>query len=304
MVRIDCHEIELSNPDKVLFPDAGITKGDLVDYYESVADAMLPHLRRRALVLQRFPDGIVGEGFYQKQAGDYFPSWIQTTRVSKADGSQQDLVVCDKRATLAYLANQACITLHAWLCRKDRPDHPDQLVVDLDPPGEDFAAVRSAARWLRALLEQELELPTFVKVTGSRGLHVAVPLDRSEGFDAVRGFARDVSSLLAARHPDALTTEQRKSKRRGRLYLDVGRNAYAQTAVAPYAVRAKPGAPVAAPIDWDELDTDGLHARTFTVRNVLRRLGQRDDPWKGISRRARSLKRARRRLAALAEDEP
>jgi bifunctional non-homologous end joining protein LigD len=297
------HVIETSNEGKVLFPDDGLTKGELIDYYDAVAEALLPHLRGRPLTYQRFPDGIGEEGFYQKQAGDYFPDWIDTARVAKADGSHQDLVVCESRATLVYLADQACITLHPWLSRRDRPDHPDRLIVDLDPPGEGFAPVREAAARVRALLTDELGLPTFAMLTGSRGLHVLVPLDRGAPFDDVRAFARDAAALLAARHPRELTTEQRKAKRGDRLYLDVARNAYAQTAVAPYSVRARPGAPVAAPVEWDELGERGLDARRWTVRNVLRRLGQRDDPWKGVGRRARSLGEARRRLAALRDEE-
>lgn len=302
MRRPGRHRVETSNEDKVLFPRTGITKGELIDYYEAAAERMLPALRERALVLQRFPDGIDEPGFYQKQVGAHFPDWIETTRVAKRGGGRQELVVGGQRATLVYLANQACVTLHPWLSRRDRPDHPDQLVFDLDPPGDDFAAVRRAAGPLRELLEDELGLPSFPKLTGSRGLHVVVPLDRSEGFDAVRSFASDVASLLAERHPKALTTEQRIAKRRGRLYLDVARNAYAQTAVAAYSVRALPDAPLAAPIDWSDLRGGRrLHARSFTLRQA-RRLLERDDPWRGMSRRARSLRSARRRLAALRHD--
>lgn len=295
--RYGRYVVETSRDEKRLFSDPELTKRDLADYYEAIAGAMLPHLRDRAVVMQRFPDGIGSEGFYQKQVGGHFPKWIATTRVSTREGSQE-LVVCRNRATLVYLADQAVTTLHAWLSRIDRPDHPDQLVFDLDPPDDDFSRVRRAAFQLRDLLD-ELELPGFLKLTGSSGLHVVVPLDRSEPFDPVRAFARDAAALLAARHPDALTTEQRKNKRRGRLYLDVGRNAYGQTAVAAYAVRPLRGAPVAAPITWEELGRRGLHARSHTVRNVLRRLAQREDPWKGMARRARSLEPARRRLSAL-----
>ncbi|MDX1649560.1 MAG: ATP-dependent DNA ligase, partial [Myxococcota bacterium] len=261
-------------------------------------------LKERPLVLQRFPDGIDDEAFYQKQAGDHFPDWISTVRVDvgTSDGSQ-DLVVCDKKATLAYLANQACVTLHPWLSRRDRIDHPDLLVIDLDPPGDDFEAARQGALRVRELFEEELELPTWPKLTGSKGVHVAVPLDRSADFDAVRAFARAAMELLAARHPDALTTEQRKNKRKGRLYLDAGRNAYGQTAVAPWAVRAKPEAPVAAPIAWKDLERKGIGPRDYTVRNVFRKIARRDDPWSGMRRRARSLEPARKRLEELRERE-
>jgi len=283
----------------VLFPDAGITKGDLIDYYERIAERMLPHLADRPLVLQRFPDGIEREGFYQKQRGDYFPDWIPSARVEVGTSDRtQELVVCDRKATLAYLANQAAIALHPWLSRRDALDRPDQLVIDLDPPGDDFESARAAALRVRELFDR-LDLPCYAKLTGSRGVHVVVPLDRSADFEAVRAFARDAMEWLAARHPDALTLEQRKSQRHGRLYLDVGRNAYAQTAVAPWSVRPLPGAPVAAPIPWRDLEGGRVGPRDFTLANTFRRIARREDPWAGMRRRAHSLGPARERLARL-----
>lgn len=295
--RYGRHTVETSNEDKTLFPDPGITKGELIDYYARVAEHMLPWLADRPLVLERFPDGIEAGGFYQKQAPDHLPDWIERVTVETRDGTQ-DLVVCRNVATLVHLANLAAITLHPWLSRRDRLDRPDMLVVDLDPSGDDFEAARRAAGYCKSLLD-ELELPAFLKTTGSRGLHVVVPLDRSADFDAVRELGRELAARLADRHPEALTVEQRKDKRHGRLYVDVGRNAWAQTAVAPYAVRARPGAPVATPLDWDELDRRDLDARRFTVRNLFRRLGSREDPWRGMRRRARSLRAARRALERL-----
>jgi bifunctional non-homologous end joining protein LigD len=292
--------VETSNEEKVLFPRDGIDKGDLIDYYEDVADRMLPWIAERPLVLQRFPDGVRKEGFYQKQVAEHFPDWIRTVRVGKAGGKSQELVICDNKSTLVYLANLACVTLHPWLCRTDRLDHPDQLVVDLDPSGHRFAPVRDAAIACRDLLA-ELGLPAFVKTTGSKGLHVVVPLDRRAGFDSVRDFARKAMELLAARHPHALTTEVRRNKRRGRVFLDVARNAYAQTAVAPYAVRPLPGAPVATPVAWSELGQ--VDARSFTVQNLRERLARDPDPWKGLRRHASGLSRARSRLERLRKDE-
>lgn len=294
------YTVEVSNAEKVFFPDDGITKGDIVDYYRRVADTMLPYLRGRPVTMHRFPDGITAEGFYQKDAPDYFPGWLARVRVAKDDGTV-DHVVCDKAADIVYLANQGCITPHVWLSRTDRVDNPDLLVFDLDPPDDGFETVRFAARATRDLLE-ELGLVVFVQTTGSRGVHVAAPLDRSEGFDAVRAFARGVAETLAARHPERLTTAQYKDRRKGRLFLDTGRNSYGQTFVAPYAVRPLPGAPVATPIRWDELGS--VDARSYTVRNIFRRLGQTEDPWRGMWRHARSLADPRRRLEALRADEP
>jgi bifunctional non-homologous end joining protein LigD len=297
--RFGPYSVETRNEDKVLFPDAEITKGDLIDYYDRIAERLLPHLQGRPLVMQRFPDGIEDDGFYHKQVSSHFPDWIETARVEvKGTGGTQELVVCENRATLAFLANQGCVSLHPWLSRADRLDHPDSLIIDLDPPGEDFEAVRRAALQVRELL-QELELPAYAKLTGSRGVHVLVPLDRSADFDTVRDFARAAMDLLAERHPESLTTEQRKNARGDRLYLDVARNAYAQTAVAPWSVRPLPDAPVAAPIAWDDLHDADLGPRDYTVKNVFRRTASRDDPWAGMRRHARGLQEAREGLKRL-----
>jgi bifunctional non-homologous end joining protein LigD len=293
--------VETSREDKPLFGSGGISKGQLIDYYEQVWDRMRPHLVDRPLVMQRFPDGIEHEGFYQKQVGDYFPDWIDRVRVPVRQDGSQTLVVCNAKATLAYLANQACVTPHLWLSRSDALEQPDQLVVDLDPPGRDFAPVRRAALQCRELLD-ELELHSVVKTTGSRGVHVIVPLRAEESFDAVREFAKQMALALARRHPRALTVEQRKAKRDGRLYLDVGRNAYAQTAVSPYGVRALEGAPVAMPLDWSELSDGGLDARSFDVGSISTRL-EAADPWSGWRRRARGLDPARRRIDQILADD-
>ncbi|MGW7437582.1 non-homologous end-joining DNA ligase [Streptomyces sp. NPDC054849] len=293
-IRAGRHTVDISRPEKILFPGDGITKADLARYYRTVASRMLPHLRGRPLMLERHPDGIDGPAFMQKDLPDHFPDWIHRADLPKQDGSVT-YALCDDAASLLYLAGQACITPHRFLSRADRPDHPDRLVFDLDPPGEDFGPVREAAHALHALLE-ELELPSTVMTTGSRGLHVVVALDRRAPFDDVRSFARDAAELLAARLPDRLTTEPRKKARRGRLYLDIQRNAYAQTAVAPYAVRALPGAPVAAPLSWADLDDPELTARRWTLTTADQLLEK--NPWRDPPR-PRSLGKARRLLAAL-----
>ncbi|CAM5262124.1 non-homologous end-joining DNA ligase [Streptomyces avidinii] len=286
--------VEISRPEKLLFPADGISKGDLVDYYRAVAARMVPHLRGRPLMLERHPDGIEGPGFMQKEVPDHFPDWIDRAELPKEAGTVTH-VLCDDRASLIYLANQGCITPHRWLSKADRPDHPDRVVFDLDPADEGFAPVRQAAHWLHELLE-ELSLPSLPMTTGSRGIHIIVPLDRKAPFEEVRGFARDLAEKLSSRHPDQLTTAPRKEARKGRLYLDVQRNGYAQTAVAPYAVRARAGAPVAAPMEWGELDDPALGARRWTltmVEDLLKR-----DPWSNAPR-GRSLAVARRRLAEI-----
>jgi bifunctional non-homologous end joining protein LigD len=288
--------VEISRPDKVLFPDDGITKADLAEYYQAASRRMLPHLRGRPLMLERHPDGIEGPAFMQKDVPDYFPDWIRTAELPKEDGTVT-YAIAENTATLVYLAGQGCVTFHRFLSKADRPHHPDRLVFDLDPAGDDFEAVRHAAGSLRTVLD-DLGLAGAPMTTGSRGLHIVVPLLRAADVDEVRGFAREVADLLVARHPDRLTTEATKKARRGRLYLDIQRNGYAQTAVAPYTVRARPGAPVATPLAWEELDDSGLNARHWTLRTIGKRL-EDEDPWAGLSRRGQSLARAAKRLETL-----
>jgi bifunctional non-homologous end joining protein LigD len=295
--------VELSNTGKVLFPEDGITKGDLVAYYQAVAGEMLPPLRDRPVSMTRFPDGISKSGIVQKNVPAYFPDWVTRARVRKEGGSLRQ-VVCDKPATIVYLANQACIELHAFLSRLDHINEPDQLIFDLDPPDENrFGDVRVCALRLRELLTGELGLPAFVKTTGGKGLHVHVPLNARQDFGAVREFARQAAELLAARNPDLVTTEQRKDKRGSRIYADIMRNAYAQLAVAPYSVRARPGAPVATPLSWDELDDEALRPGDFTLRTVpdrIREAGRAGGaPWAEMARRRPGLARAQKSLRRL-----
>ena len=301
-VAVGRRRVEVSSPEKVLYPDDGITKADLIDYYRQMATRMLPHLVDRPIAMERYPNGLAGEGVFQKNVPRYFPAWISRVRIAKQHGSLQHVLV-DTPATLVYLANQSCITVHAFLSKADRLHHPDQLMFDLDPPGNEFQLACRIALDLRRLLEEELRLPTFVKTSGGDGLHLVVPLDRSEDFDAVRSFARDVGRLLARRDPDRVTVEQRKQKRGERLFVDVMRNAYAQTAAPPYVVRARRRAPVATPLDWEEVRDPSLQPDRFTLHTIFGRVERGPDPWKHIGRRARSLRSARERLERLREQD-
>jgi bifunctional non-homologous end joining protein LigD len=290
--------VEITHPDKLLFPDDGVTKADLAAYYEAVSEWMLPHIRNRPLSLMRFPDGIGGHGFFHKNVPDYFPAFVKRVEVEKRGGTLTHAVACNPE-TLVYLVGQNTITPHVWLSRADRLRQPDRIVFDLDPaPGADFAAVRRAARRTGDLL-RELGLEPFAQVTGSKGIHVWTPLRRRATFEDVRPFARAVAERLTARHPDELTLEFRKAERGGRILVEVMRNAYAQTSVPPYAVRPLPGAPVATPIEWGELSDTKLRANRWTVKNVLRRLAAKDDPWADIASFARGLSRASKRLERL-----
>jgi bifunctional non-homologous end joining protein LigD len=294
MAHID---VEITHPDRVLFPADGFTKRDLVTYYDEVAETMLPHLRDRALNVQRFPRGIGEKGFIQQDFADTVPDWMGRVKVDKEGGTVVHLVA-DRPESLRWLANQSAITLHAWGSRRDSLDNPDRLVFDLDPSDSDFAVVRAAAHAVAGVLD-DLGLARYVQTTGSRGLHVVVPVRADTDFDTARQFARDVAEVVVADDAEHRTVEARKEKRGGRVYLDIMRNAYAQTAVAPYSVRPRDGAPVATPLEWDELNSRGLRPDRFTIRDLPKRLAGQRDPWANMSRHARSLAGPRDRLAKL-----
>ena len=295
VVRVDRREIEISRPEKVLFPEDGITKGDLIEYYARIAPRMVPHLRDRPLTLERYPNGINTKRFFQKEVSSYFPKWIRTVTVEKVGGTVTH-VVCNDTATLVYLANQACVTPHIFLSRADKVEVPDQLVFDLDPQGDDFEVVKSTALDFKQLLD-ELELPAFIKTTGSRGLHVVVPLKRRENYEAVRAFGRDLAGIIVSREPRSRTMEQLKANRGNRVFIDTNRNGYAQLVAPAYAVRAKKGAPVSAPLDWNELGRKGLRSNSFTIRTIFERLEKVEDPWSDFWESGVSLAAARKKLS-------
>jgi bifunctional non-homologous end joining protein LigD len=284
-MRAGRRDVPISHPGKVLFPADGISKADLAAYYRDVAGLMVPHVRDRPVSLQRFNNGIEAGGFFQKNLARGRPDWVKSVRVGKRGGSLVHALANDA-ATLVWLANQNCITPHVWTARADRLERPDRMVFDLDPEGDDdFTLVRRTARELGDIL-RESGVEPFAMTTGSRGIHVVVALRRRYGFDKVRAAAVAVAEQLIARRPRDLTMEFYKRKRDGRLFVDVNRNAYAATSVPPYAVRPKPGAPVATPLRWEELEDRRLRAQRYTLRNVLDRDG---DPWQSIARAAGAL---------------
>ncbi|MFZ0092231.1 MAG: non-homologous end-joining DNA ligase [Solirubrobacteraceae bacterium] len=293
-VTIGRRRVAISHPDKDLFSDPAITKLQLAEHYEHVAGAMLPHLAGRPLALQAFPDGIDHPGYFMKSVPKYFPDWIETATVPKKGGTLTQ-VLAQAPATLVYLAGQNVITPHIWLSRADEPHHPDRLIIDLDPaPGVRFAEIRAAARDAGDRLRAAGLVP-FAMVTGSRGVHVVCPLRRGPSFGDVHGFARALAEAMVADDARHLTLEWRRSDRGRRIYLDVNRINYAQHAVAPYAVRPRPGAPVAMPIPWEELCNRKLTADRWTIRTAAAHLRHDGDAWKGIAQRARKLPAARGR---------
>jgi bifunctional non-homologous end joining protein LigD len=289
-------KVEVSNPDKVLFPEDGITKAEFVGYYADVAGAMLPYAKGHPVAMLRFPNGITGHRFFQKQAPDYFPEFIRRVEIPKAKGTTQ-YPVCDTADAIVYLANQACIEFHLLPTLADKLGRTDRLVFDFDPSIDDFDGVKTGATMLRGLLD-EVGLPSFVMTSGSRGLHIWVPLAVSSVED-VHAFAGDVGRVLVSRDPDLLTMEFSKEDRGDRIYVDVARNAPAQHAVSPYSVRAKNGAPVATPLDWDELVDPKLGPQSYNLRTVRDRIAK-TDPWKGMRRRAKALGPAQKALERLA----
>ncbi|MFI9652389.1 non-homologous end-joining DNA ligase [Guyparkeria halopsychrophila] len=291
--------IDVSRPDKILYPDAGWTKADVVDYYDRVADFMLPHLEGRPLTLHRFPDGIDHEGFFQQARAEHFADQVGSLRIRHDEPTGSvDHIVCEDADCLAFLADQGTLAFHRWAARGDTIDRPDLMIFDLDPPDRDMGLLKRTARRVAALM-RDCRFSPFVMTTGSSGLHVVAPLHPRSDFDAVRHLAATMAERLVAEYPDELTTEQRIEAREGRLYLDVMRNAFGQTAVAPYSLRARPGAPVATPLDWVELDKGGLRPDGYTLDNLFRRLGQKGDPWARMFEQAIDLPEAQRAFDAL-----
>jgi bifunctional non-homologous end joining protein LigD len=282
--------VRLTHPERLLWPADDISKGDLYAYFGTIAGVMLPHVRDRPVSLQRFRESVEKGGFFQKEVPKGAPDWVRTVAVPKHGGVVHHVLAND-RETLQWLAQQGCVTPHVFTARADRLDRPDRLVIDLDPSHDDFAAVRRAALACGAAL-RDRGLEPFAMVTGSRGIHVVVPLKRTRQAEEVLAWSRAFAADLAAAHDDTLTTEFRKANRDDRLYLDVARNGVAQTVVPPYAPRPRRGAPVATPLRWEELDDDGLRPDGWTLRTVLQRLDDLGgDPWAGIADAARPLPR-------------
>jgi bifunctional non-homologous end joining protein LigD len=281
----------ITHPEKVLFPEDGITKGELASYYEMIAPLMVPHMSARPVSMERYPAGIGKKGFFHKDVSKGFPAWLERVEVPKKDGTVHHPIVTDTRSLL-WLANQNCITPHVWTSRAPDLTHPDICVFDLDPSNEDEPdTVRAAALALRDLLD-ELGLPSWVKTTGSKGFHIVVPIDGKTPMGEAAQFANAVGTLLVKRDPKHLTQEFHKTDRAGRILVDTGRNGYSATFAAAYAVRAKPGAPVSAPCRWEEIERGTVDPKTFTLRNMAARVAETGDVWSDMRRRKRSLGRA------------
>jgi bifunctional non-homologous end joining protein LigD len=288
----------ITHPEKVLFPEDGITKGELAGYYEMIAPIMLPHLRRRPLTMERYPAGIGHKGFWQKDVSKGFPEWLERIEIPKKGGTVHYPLVTDTR-TLLWVTNQNTITPHVWVSRVPTLHYPDVCVFDLDPsPEDDSDALRAAALGLRRLLD-ELGLPCWIKTSGSKGFHILVSLDGKSDTREVARFAYTIGKILVERDPERLTQEFSKADRGGRILVDTGRNGFSATFAAAYAVRAKPGAPVSAPCTWDEIERGVVTPRTLTLRTMADRIEKVGDLWSDMRRRRRGLRRALEKLARL-----
>jgi bifunctional non-homologous end joining protein LigD len=283
-------DVKLSHPDKVLFPADGLTKADLAGHYARVAESMLPHVRDRPMNLWRWNNGIGSERVVQQSLPKGAPGWVARVEVPRRKGGNIFHGLMNDARTLRWLAQQNCITPHVWNSRADKLDRPDRIVFDLDPTHDDFTVVREAAQAVADVL-RELAVEPFAMVSGSRGIHVYAPLKRTRTADEIRAAAQTIAERVVERRPETLTTAWRKEKRDGKILVDVARNTYGQTVVAPYAVRALPGAPVATPVTWGEVESPDLHPQGFKLRAMAERLRDAGDPWADMESHAATLPR-------------
>src|SRR5947207_11197656 len=293
-------EVHLSSADRVLFPDDGITKGDLFDYYDRVADWILPHLRDRPFTMKRWREGLAGGSFFQKQAPKGMPKWIKTRqfRTFPREGGSRlvDFPLVNDRDTLLWMVQMHCIDMNAWYSRVDKPHRPDFVLFDLDPPeGDAFALAVRVAHLIRAALE-ELELRSYVKTSGADGIHVLLPIARRATFEQTYEFAELLSRGLEEEHPGLVTTEWLKKKRRGVL-VDHRQNGHGKTIASVYSVRPKPGAPVSTPLRWEEL-TERVRPRDFGRREALDRVAKHGDLFEPVLRGGQALAPGLRELRA------
>jgi bifunctional non-homologous end joining protein LigD len=288
--------VALSNRDKIFFPEDGKTKGDLIDYYEAIAPFMLPYLADRPLVLTRYPDGIHGKSFFQKDAPGYVPPWLRTERMWSEHAQREiDYFVADDVPSLLYVANLGTIPIHVWASRVRTLPTPDWCILDLDPKDAPFSHVLTLARAIKALCD-ELELPAYCKTTGSTGLHVLVPTGRLLSHDLSKTLGELLARVLCGEHPEIATIERVVGQRRGRVYVDFLQNGHGKTIVAPYSVRPLPGAPVSMPLRWSEV-TSKLGPQQFTIANAVRRMQRLgEDPMRPVIDEAPRLERALERL--------
>lgn len=282
---------QTSAKEKILFAQSGISKQDLLDYYRAIAPLMLPLMRNRLISMERFPHSIA-EGFYQKNVPDYFPAWLPRIRVARKIDGSVDYTMVNSRRSLLYLTSQHCISYHLWLSQYDHLETPDRLIFDLDPAHEaSFSLVKEAAWQLKELLDQ-INLHSYPLLTGSRGIHLYIPLRRTTTFDETHQFAHEIAAALVANSPKKFTLELSKEKRGNKIFIDWLRNGFGATAIAPYSVRAREGAPIATPISWQEFEDKELAPQRYTI-TMINDLLERPNPWQNMQRHKNNLAKAR-----------
>lgn len=269
-IKVNNHKIQITHPDKVLFPVEGITKEELANYYFKIADHILPFLKDRSITIRCFPEGIEKPGFFRQHAPEHLPQWFKTATLKTRDGAEITHILCQNRETLVYLANQNVIEIHRWLSKIRTPHYPDIMVIDIDPPDERFDLAILAAKLLKDKLGEKGHNADLM-LTGARGLHITSQCKNRESFEQVKNKLQELTKQLSKEHEDKFTTDIRKDKRAGRVYLDISRNSYGQTAIAPFSPRAKANAPIATPIEWNELDIPSLKPYRYTIRNIFDR---------------------------------
>jgi bifunctional non-homologous end joining protein LigD len=295
--------VNLSSAERVLFPEDGITKGDLFAYYGQVGPTLVPHLRDRPFTMKRYPHGITGEVFFQKQAPKHLPSWLKTRqfRTHPREGGSRlvDFALVNSTEAVLFMVQNNCIDMNAWYSRVDKPHRPDFVLFDLDPPDEPdgFELAIEVAHLIRELLD-EVGLPGFVKTSGADGIHVVAPITRRSTFEQTYQFAERASRLLEQRHPGKLTTQWLKKKREGVL-VDHRQNGWGKTIASVYSVRPKPGAPVSTPLHWEEL-TSSVRPRDFTMQVALERIEHYGDLFAPVLEDPRPLAPAAKALDSLA----
>ena len=289
-LKIGKATLHLTNQNKVYFPDDGITKGDIVDYYNDVADLILPYLKDRPQSMNRFPNGIKKPSFYHKDVDvDKIPSWLKTSAVySESNAAKIDYLICNDKATLLYMAHLGCIDINPWNSTLKNIENPTWMVIDIDPEDEDFIKVVETALTVKAVMD-ELDTACYCKTSGATGLHVYVPLGGKYNYDTVKLFAELIAHEIHARLPETTSIERAIKKRNHKIYIDFLQNRTGQTLAAPYSVRPKPGATVSTPLEWDEVN-ETLSPSLFTIKNVLERFRSKGDLWKPVMGKGANIK--------------
>jgi bifunctional non-homologous end joining protein LigD len=268
--------MKISHPDKIWFPKSKITKEEIIGYYQKVAGYFIKYCKNHLIVLLRYPNGIDQDFFYQKQVPDYFPALIKRKTILLKKGEEQTLAIIADQKSLLYLVNQATLTFHSWLSNTKNVENPDKIVFDFDPADNDLKKLRFAVREMKKIIEHHNLVP-FLMTTGSRGYHIVIPIKPKHDFDAVHDFAKKIAQELANKYPSIMTTNPILKERKGRIFIDYLRNSYGQTSVAAYSVRAIEKAPVATPIEWNELSR--VKPQQFNIKNIFKRLSTKGDVW-------------------------